>query len=149
MPDLPEGLLNVAITKDEMTDGKFEECKRDYARLMEHCEKNPSNKDTQKMLSKMQFVLLRGAFRQKMKQRAVIDDLKNHNWKALDTWLGAYNTMNLTKEILAGFTDQDKELTMSDFEILLCMIFGELYRGLQAFLKGEDQWQSQGFQLAM
>ena len=57
--------------------------------------------------------------------------------------------MNLTKEILAGFTDQDKELTMSDFEILLCMIFGELYRGLQAFLKGEDQWQSQGFQLAM
>lgn len=65
-----------------------------------------------------------------MRQRGVIEDLKNHNWKALVTWLGEFNCMILTKDILAGFTEDPNDIQTSDFEILLCLLFAELYKGL-------------------
>lgn len=43
---------------------------------------------------------------------------------------------------MAGFTEDPNGIQTSDFEILLCLLFAELYRGLQAFLKSDEMWQS-------
>lgn len=66
------------------------------------------------------------------------------NFKKMVDWLGDYNTLNLTKETMfAGCVSN--EVTMQDFEMLVCLIYTEFYKGLQEFLRSDDMWQSHGF----
>ena len=88
----------------------------------------------------MERILLKMVFKQLMMQKHVLEDLKAGNWNNLVNWLGDYNTLNLTKETILVATEDTNEVTMPDFEMLLCLIFTELYKGLIAFLRNDEMW---------
>lgn len=137
----------VILEKNTMSE--FETLKNDYCLCAEYCERDPCNRDLVKTKIKMERLLLKMYFKQLMMQKHVLEDLKNGNWNNLLNWLGDYNTLNLTKETILVATEDTNEVTMTDFEMLLCLIFTELYKGMQAFLRSDEMWQSIGYQSAM
>ena len=62
-----------------------------------------------------------------MLQTHVIDYLKNKNWTKLQEWLGDFNIMDLQSYMLMNKPEESK---VTSFEMILCLLFTEYYKGL-------------------
>jgi hypothetical protein len=71
-----------------------------------------------------------------MKRTYIIDDLKNQNWKNLDEWFGDFDIMDLQSHFLMIQTEFESKIT--NFEMILCLVFSEYRKGLQEMLKNND-----------
>ena len=77
----------------------------------------------------------------------MIDYLKNSDWPALVSWLSNFDLLHIQGSFLT--IDPNRTKNEDSFKMILCLLFAELYKGLQSMLKSDDTIEDKEFKLSL
>lgn len=64
------------------------------------------------------------------KQKHVIQNLYDRNWKSLIEWVGDFDIADIKPNHIFKLIGEEFENKQTTFEIILCFIFAEYYKAL-------------------